>query len=399
MKKLRLEAASTYGKPLPMPETHSTAHAVQIALADAAAKGAWRMYDGPRLALLRDVMGVFHARKHVRLCCSGTFGVELAVRSLQLPHDAEVLLAGYDFPGNLRAIQDAGAVARLADIAAGIWTPTPELLEQAIGQTTKAVVVSHLHGSLAPMAEICDWAKTRSLLVIEDACQAHGAIVDGRPAGSWGDVSVISFGGSKLIAAGRGGAVMTNDARLAQRMTIFCERGNDSFALSELQAAAILPQYEFLAQDHAIRAKGATLLAKHLARLNWIDFTPDRIHDANAYYKFGLLLNERLLASTRVQQVVKDMREVGVRSAMETAREWVLRRLADQGVEVGPGFRGFARRSTSRCKQMVPIPNSRRASEATMVLHHSHLLNPHTGETSIDRVVAAFESINQELGF
>ena len=207
---------------------HATAQAVQNALARFATEGAWRKYNGLYLESLRTYISNSLEREHVRLCCSGTFAVELAIRSLQLEPNEEVILAGYDFPGNFRAIQDSGAIVCLCDVAVGNWVPTVEQLEAAIGPNSRAIVVSHLHGALAPMESICNWAKQKGLCVIEDACQAHGASIDGKPAGAWGDLSALSFGGSKLIASGRGGAVVTNNSRFAQRMTIYCERGNDS---------------------------------------------------------------------------------------------------------------------------------------------------------------------------
>ena len=107
------------------------------------------------------------------------------------------------------------------------------------------------------METICRWARDKKLFIIEDACQEPCALIHSESgkkfAGSWGDVSVLSFGGSKLLSAGRGGAVLTNEPQLAQRMKIYCERGNDSYALSELQAAILIPQLEWLEQDNELR--------------------------------------------------------------------------------------------------------------------------------------------------
>jgi len=380
-----------------MAETYSTAHAVQVALTKAAAQGAWRKYEGPCLEKLRSVLATTLQRDHVRLCCSGTFGVELAIRSLHLAPDAEVLLAGYDFPGNFRAIQDAGATACLCDVATGSLVPTVEQFQKAVGPKTRALVVSHLHGVLAPMASICDWASQQGICVIEDACQAHGATIDGRPAGAWGNLSVFSFGGSKLIAAGRGGAVVTNDARCAQRMTIFCERGNDSFALSELQAAAILPQYECLARDHLLRSKAARELFSHLSRFSWLFIAPMHSIEQSAFYKIGLFLRDSVLQSARVQQLVYGESEVTNGAAMSSARAWILRRLGSLEIEVGAGFRGFMNRSVRRCRQPVALLNSQIASDATLVLHHSHLLDQQTSASTVGRVTAAFDIVHQEI--
>ncbi len=375
---------------------HPTAQAVQEALACAAAEGAWRIYDGPYLANLRSILASQLNCQYVRLCCSGTFAVELAVRSLLLEPNAEVLLAGYDFPGNFRAVHDAGAAVGLCDVAFDNWVPGVEQLEAARGPNTRAIVVSHLHGAMAPMASICNWAKLNGLWVIEDACQVHGASVDGKPAGAWGDLGVLSFGGSKLIASGRGGAVITNDNRLSQRMTVFCERGNDAFALSELQAAVILPQYEYLAIDHGLRLKAATSLMAHLSKFEGLSLGPLQGMKQPGFYKLGIMVLDSFLNSARAREIGQDNASTALVSQMD-AREFVLRSLSAHKIEIGSGFKGFVRRSANRCRQPVLLPNSRAAAERTLVLHHSHLLDPQTGLSSIEQVAAAFQSIHREI--
>ena len=380
----------------PSVPTHATAQAIREALARVANEGAWQNYEGIYLSGLRSILGKALDREHVRLCCSGTLAVELAIRALKLEPNAEVLLAGYDFPGNFRAIQSAGAAVGLFDVALDSWVPTFEQLEAAIGPNTRAIIISHLHGALAPMDSICGWAEQRGLFVIEDACQVHGAIVDGKPAGAWGDLSVLSFGGSKLVASGRGGAVVTNDARMAQRMTIFCERGNDAFALSELQAAVIIPQYHYLTIDNEKRLAAAKDLIRHLAQFEWLSTGPSNSNGQTAYYKLGLLINDSILDSTHVQQYVHN-RASEDETALSVARGCVMRHLSEHPIEIGPGFNGFVRRSASRCRQPTTMNNSRIAADATLVLHHSHLLDPQSGLSTVDRVKEAFEYAHREI--
>lgn len=361
-----------------------------------AGEGAWRKYDGPYLASLRSLLAGNLEREYVRLCCSGTFAVELAIRSLRLEPDEEVLLAAYDFPGNFRSINDAGAIVCLCDVALDNWVPTVEKLEAATGPKTKAIVVSHLHGALAPMQEICDWANKHGLLVIEDACQAHGAYVDSKPAGAWGDLGILSFGGSKLIASGRGGAIVTDNARFAQRMTIFCERGNDSYALSELQAAVILPQYDYLPVDHGLRLSAAKNLLHHLSQFEWLSLGPFQRMERPAFYKLGLMIRDSILKVPHIQQFVMEGLGTAV-SPLSAIREFVLQKLSAHQIEIGRGFHGFVRRSANRCRQPVALTNSRIAAESTLVLHHSHLLDPQTGDSTIECVKAAFDTIHQEM--
>lgn len=379
---------------------HPTALAIQQALEQVASDGSWRTYEGPHLVSLRSNLARSFRREHVRLCCSGTFGIELAIRSLKLDEDAEVLLAGYDYPGNFSAIEAAGARVALCDVAPESWVPNIDALDAALGPKTRALVISHLHGSLAPMESICRWARDKRLFVVEDACQEPGAILTSLAgetlAGSWGDISVLSFGGSKILSAGRGGAVLTNDARLAQRMTIYCERGNDSYALSELQAAILVPQSERLQHDNALRRATANRLRKELLQFTWIHSGPDTSDCLPGYYKYGLRVSPTILESTRVQQFVLESKDENA-SALAIARRFVLKPLERGSIAIGAGFRGFANRSKNRCRSVGSLENSIAASDGTLVLHHSHLVDPQTGASNIEPVLAAFHELNQEL--
>ncbi len=108
------------------------------------------------------------------------------------------------------------------------------------------------------MSRVVNIAHEHGLAVIEDACQMPGALIEGRKAGTWGDIGVISFGGSKLLSAGRGGALLTSSPEIKQRVQIYCQRGNHAYPLSELQATVLLPQLERLDQKKS-RASGQRL--------------------------------------------------------------------------------------------------------------------------------------------
>src|SRR5262249_27521235 len=140
------------------------------------------------------------------------FAVELALRALKVGPGDEVVLAAYDYPGNFLSVHAVGAHPVLVDVELGNWNLGPERLAEAIGPATRAVIASHLHGGLVPMREVMEVAAARGVAVVEDAAQAPGAEVQGRKAGTWGDAGVLSFGGSKLLTAGRGGALLTRRA-------------------------------------------------------------------------------------------------------------------------------------------------------------------------------------------
>lgn len=390
---------------LPVNE-HPAQSQIRTVLRTLSENGGWREYSGPNTEELTRIVAKSASRVHAKLCCSGTFAVELAIRSLHLKSHEEVVLCAYDFPGNFRAIEDAGAKVALCDLSLLGWTMDPVQLEQSISCDTRAVVVSHLHGTSAPMQLICRIAAQHGLAVIEDACQSHGAIVDGQPAGSWGDLSVFSFGGSKLLSAGRGGAVVTNDDRLFQRMKIFCDRGNDAFAMSELQSAVLNPQYAFLEQDHSARFNAAQRLQEGLSKIGWLSIPSS--HESNergknepAFYKVGLLLNEQSLELRVVKQWLERHQVTDTEEQYSVARDLIVRQLEKQGLKIGIGFRGFLNRTAHRCRRPSQSMGTTTAVSRTMLLHHSHLLDPSTGQCDVDRVIDVFVSttalLQQEL--
>jgi dTDP-4-amino-4,6-dideoxygalactose transaminase len=334
--------------PLATPEVVA---AVLAALRD----GSWGRYDGPHGEQLCRQLGELHGVDFVYACASGTFAVELALRALGVEPGSEVVLAAYDFPGNFRCIEAAGAIPVLVDIESPTWCLDAEQFAEACASgRVRAVIVSHLHGGLADMQRICEIANRHQIAVVEDACQATAAHVQGRVAGTWGHIGVLSFGGSKLLTAGRGGALLTRSAESFQRAKIFCERGNHAFPLSELQAAVLSPQITLLAEQNRRRLDNVARLRAAL------DDVPELVpvsvleRGTPSYYKHAWRL-----------------------AAADThKRDMFLGHAQRLGLEIGAGFKGFGRRSARRCRRVGTLENSARAAEQTILLHHPVLLGP-----------------------
>jgi dTDP-4-amino-4,6-dideoxygalactose transaminase len=339
---------------------------VRAALEAAYADGSWGRYNGPHGERLAARLAEMHAVEHVLLCASGTIAVEIALRGMKIGEGDEVILAGYDFAGNFRAIEAVGARPVLADIEADTWCLDPAAVEAAVSSATRAVIVSHLHGTLAAMQTIGRIAKKHKLAVLEDACQVPGATVSGKPAGSLGDVGVHSFGGSKLLTAGRGGAVLTRHADAHQRMKVFCERGNQAFPLSELQAAVLPPQLDKLQQRNQQRGRAAARLSTALADVASLrPPAENRERGAPAYYKLAWWYEA---------------------SRSGKSREAFLAAAQAAGVAIDAGFRGFTRRPPSVCRKAGRLANCQRAVDQTVVLHHPVLLED---DATLDRVADA----------
>jgi len=346
--------------------------AVQSAMMAAYASGDWGRYHGRYCVELAERLCQYHAVDSALLCCSGTVAVEIALRGVGVGEGDEVVLAGYDFPGNFRAVEATGARPVLVDIDSASWCLGPEQIEAALTADVRAVIVSHLHGGMAPMRQIMQLASDRGVAVVEDACQSPGARIDDRVAGSWGDVGVLSFGGSKLLTAGRGGAIVTSKTDVFQRAKIFCERGNHAFPLSELQAAVLLPQLERLDARNVTRRENVMRLLEAIKDISQL--TPVVTTDSSqpSYYKLAFHFHG---------------------DAAVDRQTWIAAAQAE-GVAIDAGFRGFARRSERRCRRVGDLINSQQAAEDTLLLHHPVLLSP---PAAIDRLAYAAGKIAQGL--
>ena len=152
---------------------------------------------------------------------SGTSALHVALLAAGVRPGDEVITVPFTFIATVAAIEYASARPVLVDIEPDYYTMDPSALERAITPRTRAIVPVHLFGQPAAMADIVAIARRHRLVVIEDACQAHGAEHDGRRVGSLGDIGCFSFYPTKNLGAfGEGGAAVTNNSAYADSMRL-----------------------------------------------------------------------------------------------------------------------------------------------------------------------------------
>jgi dTDP-4-amino-4,6-dideoxygalactose transaminase len=150
---------------------------------------------------------------------NGTDAIELTLRALGIGAGDEVIVPANSFIATAEAVVLAGATPRFVDVDATSLLATPELIEEAMGPRTAAVMVVPLYGNMPAMDDIARLASAKGLALIEDAAQAHGSTWQGRKAGSFGVAGCFSFyPGKNLGAFGDAGAVVTDDEALAERI-------------------------------------------------------------------------------------------------------------------------------------------------------------------------------------
>src|SRR5262249_40425341 len=193
------------------------------------------------------------------------------------------------------AISAVGAVIRFVDVRRGSFTMDPEQLECSITERTKAVMPVHLYGRPAEMSPILSIARRRGLRVVADAAQAHGAMCDAQGVGTLGDAVCYSFYPAKNLGAyGDGGAVVTNDADIATRITMLRDHGRTtkyehefegfSCRLDGLQAAILMAKLPHLEQWTDLRRTRAREYSRRLASLSALRTPPPEDLGTRAVY-------------------------------------------------------------------------------------------------------------------
>jgi perosamine synthetase len=335
-------------RPQGPPEWPPRDEAIRSALEALWQDGGWGRYESGHVESLESRLADYHGVPHALTCGSGTFAVELALRALKVGPGDEVLLCAYDYPGNFLTIHALGALPVLVDLDPHTGSLCPDHLESSIGPMCKAMIVSHLHGGLAPMARLREIADRRNLPIVEDACQCPGAVIDGRRAGTWGDVGVLSFGGSKLLTAGRGGAILTSRADVHQRARLSQLRG------SSLQAAVLSPQLEKLDDRNRHRRERVAHLRTLLSDVPGLRFLESDPHNEPSHYKVGMLFDASRFGLDRAT-LVKAVRA--------------------EGIALDEGFRAsHLGRASSRFRVVGTLPGAETAHHQMVILHHPVLL-------------------------
>ncbi|MEK7560344.1 MAG: DegT/DnrJ/EryC1/StrS family aminotransferase [Patescibacteria group bacterium] len=158
---------------------------------------------------------------------SGTSALFLALAARGIGPGDEVITQSNSFIATAAAISHTGATPVFVDVDPATGLMDPALIQAAITTRTKAIIPVHLYGQIAPMYDILAVAKRHHLWILEDACQAHGALQNGKRAGSFGDAAAFSFyPGKNLGAYGEGGAVVTSDEALASRIRRLRDHGS-----------------------------------------------------------------------------------------------------------------------------------------------------------------------------
>src|SRR6266403_2399010 len=261
---------------------------------------------GKEVSLFEEEFAEYCGSPHAIGVSSGTDALYLACRALGLGEGDEVIIPAMTFASTAFAVSLTGARPVLVDVRSEDALIDPSKIETAVTPRTKAIIPVHLYGNCADMAAVGAIAAKHSLMVIEDAAQAHGAFYAGRRAGSLGDAGCFSFyPGKNLGAYGDGGLVTTARRDIAERVQLLRNCGSrakyhhDEVGLNSrldtLQAAILRPKLRHLEEWNAARRWIAAQYDEALRGISEVHRTPHAPGSVHHLYVVRLAGRENVL--------------------------------------------------------------------------------------------------------
>ncbi|MDI6782767.1 MAG: DegT/DnrJ/EryC1/StrS family aminotransferase [bacterium] len=242
--------------------------------------GHWGKLSGKKVQEFEERFAVYQDAKYGIAVTNGTIGLRLALQAAGVQAGDEVLVPPYTFLATATAVLEVNAVPVFVDIDPDTYNINPNLIEPAITKRTKAIIPVHFAGLPAQMDKINRIARKHKLVVIEDACHAHGAEYQGTKLGAIGDMGVFSFQSSKNLTAGEGGMVLTNNKTYAELVQSYHNCGREigrawyghvrlggNHRMSEWQGAILLAQMTRLEAQTKRRNTNGLYLNKQLSEI------------------------------------------------------------------------------------------------------------------------------------
>jgi perosamine synthetase len=286
-------------------------------------KTGWISSEGPFVTRFEQEMAARVQRRHGIAVTNGTAALEAAVVALGIGPGDEVIMPAFTIISCASAVVRAGATPVLVDACSQTWNIDTEAIETRITPRTKALLVVHIYGLPTDMAPVLALAQKYGLKIIEDAAEVHGQTYDGKPCGSFGDLSIFSFYPNKHVTSGEGGMIVTNCDALAERcrdLRNLCflkqrrfvhEELGWNLRMTNLQAAIGVAQLERL--DEFVERKRAMGALYHelLSETEGIELQQrDAGYSQNIFWVFGIVLKDEIPMDA--QEAMKRLASKGV---------------------------------------------------------------------------------------
>ena len=361
----------------------------------------WWRTPGTRTLQFEREFAAYHGAKHGIAVTNGTAALEVALAALGIGPGYEVIIPDFTFVATASAVIFAGALPVPVDVTADTYCIAPDLVEAAITERTKAIIAVHLGGHPADLDRLLEIAHQHNLYLIEDSAHAHGSEWKGRKVGAIGDIGTFSFQQSKLMTAGEGGIIITNDDELERRARSIHDCGRmpgewfyahfiygSNYRLSEWQGAVLNQQLARLDEMAAIRTRNAAYLDHAMKEIEGITpQAPDPHCTRNGHYAYIFHYDKTAFAGVPTGRFIRALNAEGIptQDSYPPIHEMALFQSGEYRKRLCP-----QQRSEEHAFLNAEFPNTARGAWETVWLPHRVLLG---SEEEILQVVEAIKKI------
>ncbi|HEY6126683.1 MAG TPA: DegT/DnrJ/EryC1/StrS family aminotransferase [Candidatus Acidoferrum sp.] len=284
-----------------------------------------RLSLGPKLDQFESAISNYMGAPHAAAVSSGTAGLHLAVKAIAIGEGDEVIVPSFTFIAVANAIRYERAMPVFVDIDAQTLNLDPAAVEAAITARTRAILAVHTFGVPADIQKLFAVAKLHNLILLEDACEAIGAEWQGQKVGTFGAAGILGFYPNKQITTAEGGAVVTQDEKMAERIRSLRNQGRTpagdwfdhieigyNYRLSELHATIGIEQLKRIESILARRAEIARGYAQRLASCTDVILPVQHLPNCRvSWFVFPIRLAQSFSRLQR-DQIVQEMARRGI---------------------------------------------------------------------------------------
>jgi len=337
-----------------------------------------RLAQGPKVEAFERAFAAYVGRKHGIAVTNGTAALHIALMAHGLKAAHDVIVPPLTFFASASTVLLTGARPVFADVDRATYNLDPAKLKDLITRRTAAIMPVHLYGQTAEMDPINELAEAHDVLVLEDACQAHGAEYHGRKAGNLGDTACFSFYPTKNMTTGEGGMIVTDDPRVAEAGRLLRDHGQAAkyehvrvgynLRMTEIAAAIGLAQLRKLDGFVQKRRENAARLTKGISQIEGLAPPVEGNWMLHAYYQYV----------------------VRVEDGFPLSRDEIVGRLSGEGIGCRPSYptvlyrqKAFGKRPKARCK----------VAEEVLPRLFEIPVHPLVSSEDIEAILAALDSL------
>ncbi len=267
-----------------------------------------RLADGPEVRAFEEEFAAYCGTDDAVATANGTTALHAALEAIGLEDGDAVLTSPFSFVASANAVRLAGGKPVFADIDPETYALDPADVRRVLRERDDVVglLPVHLYGLPADMSELCGIADDHDLFVLEDACQAHGAAVDGTRVGGFGDAACFSFYPTKNMTTAEGGMIVTDRDDVAERAASYVNHGRDAdgtggydhvelghnYRMTSLEAAIGRAQLDRLAERNRARRETAAVYDEELADLP-VETPTEPAGYRHVYHQYTIRTDER----------------------------------------------------------------------------------------------------------